>query len=270
MCCPSGAHGFLKSQGPTKGQVTDEYGVPCYTSGAGDNVVLLLPDVWGWNGGRIRVVADELAEKLGAKSVIPKILQPAFEEGTDGDGLPPAFALGDRMGDLVGQLKEHWKWEGKVGPVLTGLVEALSAKHKKIVLVGFCYGGWVAGYLSKSKSSIVGAAIAHPSAHLEGMLGFGETNDLFKDTTFPFAFYPAGNPEAGGDPAIYDAEGDLFKLVKAKFPESETHRYAEEAHGFVTRGSLPEGNTAVGSGEKNEAAIVDAVGRITAWLKARF
>jgi dienelactone hydrolase len=44
--------------------------------------------VYGWNGGRIRAIADDYAA-AGYLVIIPQLLQPAFEGGTDGDGLPP-------------------------------------------------------------------------------------------------------------------------------------------------------------------------------------
>lgn len=268
MCCPSEAVGYLESQGGSKGKVTDEYGVPCYATGEGKNVVVVLPDVWGWNGGRVRLLADELAEKLGAVAVVPKALQPPFEGGTDGDGLPPNFSLGERMGELFAYIKEKWIWD-LVGKDFEKVIEAVSAKHDKIVLVGFCYGGYAAAHLGKEKSKIVGAAIAHPSTHLHEGLGLGKTVDLASNVTFPFAFYPAGKGE-GGDPETYDADGEVFKALQEKFGDKcETHRYPDESHGFVTRGYLPEGNTTTGRGEATQKAIVDCAGRITTYLKAR-
>jgi dienelactone hydrolase len=50
--------------------------------------LLLCPDVWGWNGGRIRAVADAFAGE-GYLVAVPKLLTPCMGEGTDGDALPP-------------------------------------------------------------------------------------------------------------------------------------------------------------------------------------
>jgi hypothetical protein len=41
-------------------------------------------------------VADFFAD-LGFFVVVPKVLQPVLEGGTDGDGLPPGFDIGERM-----------------------------------------------------------------------------------------------------------------------------------------------------------------------------
>lgn len=45
----------------------------------------MVPDVWGWDSGRIRALADFCAEK-GYFTVIPKLSTPPLEGGTDGDG----------------------------------------------------------------------------------------------------------------------------------------------------------------------------------------
>ena len=38
-------------------------------------MILLVPDIWGWDSGRVRNIADHLAE-AGYLVVVPKILQP--------------------------------------------------------------------------------------------------------------------------------------------------------------------------------------------------
>ena len=57
-------------------------------SGMPSAALLLCPDVWGWNGGRMRAIADSLA-KEGYAVAVPKLLTPASNGGTDGDALSP-------------------------------------------------------------------------------------------------------------------------------------------------------------------------------------
>lgn len=52
---------------------------------AGTTAVIFIPDVWGWNSGRIRNFADMMSDG-GQFTVVPKLLEPPLEEGTDGDG----------------------------------------------------------------------------------------------------------------------------------------------------------------------------------------
>ncbi len=88
--CPPGSLKFLENTYATVGKkITLEDGLELYATGQpGAKAVILVPDVWGWNSGRVRPVADLLAEG-GFYVVIPKLLLPNLEGGTDGDGLPP-------------------------------------------------------------------------------------------------------------------------------------------------------------------------------------
>ena len=56
-----------------------------YSTGTFDSKksILVIPDVFGWNGGRIRSIADLLANE-GYYVMIPKLLTPPLEGGTDG------------------------------------------------------------------------------------------------------------------------------------------------------------------------------------------
>jgi hypothetical protein len=60
-CCPvTGSEKYLLSTYVPVGQViTLEGGVEAYASGTPDkNAMILFPDVYGWNGGHIRKIAD--------------------------------------------------------------------------------------------------------------------------------------------------------------------------------------------------------------------
>jgi hypothetical protein len=76
--------------------------------GPSGRAILICPDIWGWDSGRIRNIADHLAE-ADYLVVVPKILQPAcvamcenviclhphffrLNGGTDGDALSPDVA----------------------------------------------------------------------------------------------------------------------------------------------------------------------------------
>jgi dienelactone hydrolase len=86
-CCPPNADKFLAPDYSFVGQThAVEDGVEFYVTGtAGDKAVMLLPDIFGWNGGRTRNIADFLAEE-GYYVVVPKLLVPPVDGGVDGDG----------------------------------------------------------------------------------------------------------------------------------------------------------------------------------------
>lgn len=87
-CCPPNAEKYLAASYATNGEQRSlPSGLEFYSSGSTSlgKAIILIPDVYGWNGGRIRNIADMLAE-AGYYAVIPKLLVPAMEGGTDGDG----------------------------------------------------------------------------------------------------------------------------------------------------------------------------------------
>jgi hypothetical protein len=111
-CCPPNAHGYLASSKDHKGtKITVAGGSEVYVTGnlgQSGRAILICPDIWGWDSGRVRNIADHLAE-AGYLVVVPKILQPScvtmpvrefalcpqffrLNGGTDGDALPPDVA----------------------------------------------------------------------------------------------------------------------------------------------------------------------------------
>jgi hypothetical protein len=88
-CCPPNAEKYLAATHDTTGKcITLPSGHELYTSGTASATkrgVLIVPDVWGWNSGRTRNIADMFAE-AGYLAVVVKILTPPLQGGTDGDG----------------------------------------------------------------------------------------------------------------------------------------------------------------------------------------
>lgn len=110
-CCPPNSHKYLASDYAEKGschRLSD--GTEYYVSGApnGTKGILFIPDIYGWHGGRTRNLADQFYE-AGYYAVVPKLLVPALNGGTDGDGCPEAF----EFADLVTLLKSNVTWKGK-------------------------------------------------------------------------------------------------------------------------------------------------------------
>lgn len=253
-CCPSGSYGYLQADHTDEGTVRSIDGISYYQVGSGANGLLFCPDIWGWNSGRTRAIADDFAKK-GVSVWVPKVL-PALEGGTDGDGLPPTFDVTKRGAELGPTFKGDWNQE-KVVPKLLTIVKAMkSAGVKKIGLVGFCYGAWVGMYVAK-EVELVGCAAPHPSVHMEEMMG-RDSAALAAGSKCPWALFPCGDPDAGGDGAMYDAEGDLFKKLEEKFPgKNVTKRFSKMAHGFSTRGAIKEGQFMPCSGPDVQAAVTE-------------
>jgi len=263
-CCPSGAAGYLAADHADEGSVGSIDGVSYYQVGSGPNGLLVCGDVWGWNGGRIRALADDWAKK-GLSVWVPKAL-PAFEGGTDGDGLPPAFNIHDRGAELGPLLGGDWGVE-TVMPKFKAVIKAMkTAGVKKMGFVGVCYGAWVGMHLSK-EVSFVGCASPHPSIHIESMLG-KDPVALAAATKCPWALFPAGKADDGGDSHMYDSDGTLIQALEEKFPGMNvSKRFPNVPHGFVTRGSIKE--HAAASGADVTKAVEECVAEINDFFAKR-
>ncbi len=145
-CCPPSALPYLESKPAIKGSKKTIDRVPSgpvapvefYETGAQSKAaIILFPDVWGWDSGRTRALADAFAEQ-GYRTYVPKVLQPAFQGGTDGDGLPPDFDLGSRMEEFMGWVTTV-KWDGIDKKVNALLAYAKAEGATSIGVVGCCW-----------------------------------------------------------------------------------------------------------------------------------
>lgn len=256
-CCPPGCAPYLAADHEDEGAVKNIDGQLCYQVGSGSSGILLLPDVWGWNGGRTRALADDLANQ-GVSVWVPKMLGP-FEGGTDDDGFPPAFDLANRMSELGPLVTGDWS-PASVIPKCLKIAKAMDdAGVKQKGWLGFCYGAWIGVHLSKQINFVCGAS-PHPSVHLEGMVG-GDPAQLASEAGCPIAFFPAGvASESGGDPDIYDQGGSVFMAFEEKFKgQNETRRFPNMQHGWVSRGCINPNETHFGTGADVKVAVQKAM-----------
>jgi hypothetical protein len=110
-CCPPNAHKYLAPDYKHVGNIlTLEDGTEIYRTGdpSSKKAVLLIPDIFGWNGGRTRNIADFLAEN-GYYTVIPKLLIPPVDGGTDGDG----FIKIDDFPTFFATLRDRFSYDSK-------------------------------------------------------------------------------------------------------------------------------------------------------------
>ena len=224
-CCPPASTGYLAAGDyVTKGKVVELPGVTVYATGSSEsNLVFFFSDIWGWNSGRVRALADDLAQ-TGVTVLVPKLLT-LLEEGTDGEGLPPNFDLTARWNDLVPFL--HANGIEAIKDKLAALGEYAKG-FKKVTAAGFCYGGWVA-----AKAQALGLikldaiAMFHPSLKLEGIYG-RNTVELAEAVKVPVLLAPGNNDEDEFRP-----NGAYYKALNI-----DTFYDAPAAHGWFIRGDI--------------------------------
>lgn len=91
ICCPPNAEQYLAPDYQHKGKIvttpegTDFYAIGEENIARNRRCIYILPDIFGWNAGRTRNIADYFAEQ-GYYVVIPRVLTPPVNGGTDGDG----------------------------------------------------------------------------------------------------------------------------------------------------------------------------------------
>jgi len=196
--------------------------------GSPSAAVIVCPDVWGWNGGRTRAIADALSD-AGYVVVVPKLLTPAKDGGTDGDALAPTAQF-----DM--EWVKQFPWEVQK-PKLAAIVEYLKQQGiTKAAMLGFCYGGHPSMWASAEWPDFVTCGIVcHPSMQLEQFAFGGDFLGLVKSVKAPFLIAPAG-----GDLPMYATDSDFATALaaSAKGGDCLIKPYPDMTHGWVPRGDL--------------------------------
>lgn len=229
-CCPPGSLPYLQAAYEAKGSVVSKDGFEYYINKATENptsAIILCPDIWGWNGGRVRAIADHFAGTYMV--VIPKYLNPVFEGGTDGDAMSPSSQFNM---DWIKQ----FPWSVQKPKLDAAIAMCKAEGITKIGVFGFCYGGHPACWASQENPDLVTCGVVfHPSMQLETFAFGGDTAELLKKVNCPFLICPAGNDmENWGEDTAF---GNALKSGP-KGAECLWKNYPDMAHGWTCRGDL--------------------------------
>jgi len=233
-CCPPGSLPYLQATYTGKGTVVKQGDLEFYThkTGSPTSAIIMCPDIWGWNGGRMRAVADHFAATYMV--VVPKYLNPVFEGGTDGDAMSPTS-------DFNMEWIKQFPWSTQK-PKMDACIELCKAAGiTKIGVFGFCYGGHPASWMSAENPGLITCAtVFHPSMQLETFAFGGDMIALMKSVKCPFMIAPTGD-----DLPMFAEEGDFATALKssAKGSECVWKVYKDMSHGFTVRGDLADANT---------------------------
>jgi len=235
-CCPSGSLPSLQIGGKVSGKIINGKGCDYYRTGDSSKVVIIFyPDVWGWNSGRVRLLADHFAKQLVCSVVVPK-LQPPMGKGTDGDALPPDFIINAETMPTFAE----WIKENGTKPFLernAALVKELEDEGFRTFFgMGTCWGGWACFKSTEMfPGTFSGHLIFHPSVQVDGMLG-GDPVKLATKMDCPVYFNTTNND----DMSLYDPkDGKITTVLQKNFKIASkcpnTH-YPDMVHGFFLRG----------------------------------
>eukprot|EP01060_Flectonema_neradi_P013148 TRINITY_DN1991_c0_g3_i2.p1 TRINITY_DN1991_c0_g3~~TRINITY_DN1991_c0_g3_i2.p1 ORF type:complete len:285 (+),score=70.26 TRINITY_DN1991_c0_g3_i2:47-856(+) len=261
-CCPPGSHGFLAHDYKAIGKETSAGGVEVYETGTAvdKKMTIIVGDVWGWDGGRVRQIADQ----LGGLVVIAKMMKP-YESGTNGDALPPDFNIGEKFAEIVPHLKENWTPEVVLPQLKKVMTHYRTQGIEECGMIGYCYGCWIISHLCQGEETplpVKCAVMSHPSLGLEGVFERDPTA-LASKVNIPVMIHQAKED----DSALYGESGSIFAAFqKNSDNKSKTIPFPEMHHGFVTRGAIKNGFS-TGSGDEVEKAVTKALSLTVEFLK---
>jgi len=217
-CCPPDSlpAGEPSTLGQKGVEVEIGGGLRGYLTGHGESAVVVIYDIFGFNGGRVRQVCDQIGD-AGFTVLLPDVYHgeawdPANYPVTD---YGPLFAFVGRVGD----------WETSVrADVFERVLPFLTHQKgvKKIGFIGFCWGVSVVVRACAHGEPIHAGVGVHPSL---------TTTEMMDQVKCPILWMPAGN-----DPPL-----EPFKEVLSKKPFAEKCGYRlfdEMKHGWSVRGDL--------------------------------
>ena len=224
VCCPPGSLPALAEDTTREvsGTVSEVGGLTIYYVAPPapiDRGILVIYDVHGFSGGRIKGVCDTLAA-AGFHVAMPDVYK--------GENIGMKGGLKDNPAGRD-WLKGHTEWS-TLGPALDPALGLLRAKGAtKLGAVGFCWGAY--GVFKLSADSKIAAGVScHPSIKL-GQEFFGESVEAQAAAAkCAMCMLPAGN-----DPEYY-TDGTLSKIIEGNGHACEATAFPEMAHGWVPRG----------------------------------
>lgn len=217
-CCPAGSLPALHEDasrtlsGAVDGKIY--YSAPPIVSTKG---ILVIYDVHGFSGGRIKSVCDQLA-LAGFHVAMPDLYDGTSITAQGGFGNAPAMKWLKGVSDYPGYLKEALQ------PAFEYLVS--KGATNGIGAIGFCWGAYPVVKLA-CDGAIKAGVSCHPSLKIGKMFFDEEEADQVKPSQAPLLFMPAGNDDALYTDGTLKADSGV-EVAAVPFPEMK--------HGWVPRG----------------------------------
>eukprot|EP00808_Paulinella_micropora_P031033 g44078.t1 len=240
VCCPPGSPGPLDPAkcGGEKGHEVEFMGANLYVTGPkhSGRAIVIVPDVWGWGRpkcGRVREVADQFAEGVGALVVVADFFpgNPLVNLTYKGD---PGF------GPILKKWANPYSWM-ECKPVMVSAMRYADTHAKtgdddqKVAIgtMGFCWGSWIVLHASGEFSHKLKCGVSFHPSHVSICEIVGENEEaLLRDVKVPQLMWAAGNDPNSTKP------GGLADQIWSKQPwyeYCELNEVPNMVHGYTQR-----------------------------------
>ncbi|KAL6234649.1 hypothetical protein BDW75DRAFT_230943 [Aspergillus navahoensis] len=217
-CCFKG----FRWNGKPRGQQVMLAGRDCYRTGTESRVaILLIHDLFGCTFTNTRILADHLAEEVGATVYVPDFF--------GGEALPPDILL------------DETRWNE-----IFACATALRAAHgyASIGAIGFCFGGWAVFRLGAKDVRLVDCiSTAHPT--------FLEKEEIRQVGVPVQIMAPEHDPQFTEELKAFSNE----VLPKLGVPYDYQY-FPSLTHGFATRGNPNDREEKLGVERAKDAAVL--------------
>eukprot|EP00927_Polykrikos_kofoidii_P029994 TRINITY_DN25877_c0_g1_i1.p1 TRINITY_DN25877_c0_g1~~TRINITY_DN25877_c0_g1_i1.p1 ORF type:complete len:515 (+),score=115.86 TRINITY_DN25877_c0_g1_i1:116-1660(+) len=218
-----------------KGRVIEQENFGFYGVGPNSQVgVLFVGDLYGYAEGRVREIADYIAETLKARVVVPRLLdEPSMDNGIEGDGMPEGF---DQTTDP--QKFKSWimkyTWESFRPKVQMAVTHLRLSGAVRIAGVGFGFGAWIVSHSSTTTGEFVASVQVHPELVQFEEMNAREPEVLAKKIRGAVLWLGAGKYP----PKTYLPKGEIFELVAKNNKGCEAMNFPGMKAGWAIRGDV--------------------------------
>jgi dienelactone hydrolase len=197
--------------------------------------IILFHDIFGYQNGRTRYVADEIAN-WGYLVIAPDFFGNDYPYGTlDRQELSDIFQPGKILSGswtLVQRLRMPWlKIESILKDHAIPWLRSNGCADLKLGMFGFCWGAWAMMRAAAWDDFCCGVG-AHPSPDIQMLQTTGPTlAKMIEDVRIPLLFLMAQN-----DPSWWKPGGKSFAVIEKNNPGSKSVEFRTMIHGWMTRG----------------------------------
>lgn len=201
--------------------------------------VILIGDLYGSQQGRLREIADHIGFGVHACVMVPRLLEdPPFTQGED--GLPDGFDQTAQK-DALRPWVLKYTWASVSLRVKAVVAKMRDSKMKRIGIVGFGFGAWVATQTSNLCGECVGSCHFHPEIErFERLLCGNDVDSIMRKIRGNTLFLLPGIklPAPHEDQSIYREKGFIHTLVKEAGEPLKVLEFPEMKPGWVLAGDV--------------------------------